>query len=166
MIVEQRTRSILPPCPIHVVWGSRKTSWDGQDNKKEDLNSKSFSPETEGTLSSRLSNLFLHLHLRKNGFHFSTVEVEGESSTPIEGVNRFRLEIFNSGKSCFPNTLCSFNGWQMGEKSEQAIIAFLVSLSVSIRGNDRSFIDYCELVKPKRGVLYRGQCEQMPRLII
>ena len=27
-------RSILPPCPIDGMWGSRKTSWDGQANKK------------------------------------------------------------------------------------------------------------------------------------
>ena len=34
MIIEQTTRSILPPCPTHGMWGSRKTSWDGPANKK------------------------------------------------------------------------------------------------------------------------------------
>ena len=35
MIIEQWTRSILPPCPIYGMWGSRKTSWDGPANKKK-----------------------------------------------------------------------------------------------------------------------------------
>ena len=35
MIIEQCTRSILPPCPIHGMWDSRKTSWDGPANKKK-----------------------------------------------------------------------------------------------------------------------------------
>ena len=34
MIIDQCTRSIPPPCPIHGMWGGRKTSWDGAANKK------------------------------------------------------------------------------------------------------------------------------------
>ena len=26
---------MLPPCPIHGMWGSRKASGDGQANKKD-----------------------------------------------------------------------------------------------------------------------------------
>ena len=37
MIIEQCTRSILPPCPIHGMWDSRKTSWDGPANKKKQV---------------------------------------------------------------------------------------------------------------------------------
>ena len=35
MIIEKRTCSILLPCPIHGMLDSRKTSWDGQANKKK-----------------------------------------------------------------------------------------------------------------------------------